>query len=134
MQISILTQEKIGNNLIRLPLLTENIPKSKKRLLSDRLRVCNIFSFSFNMLKRFYVFLSFLFQTTGNGYYGLSVPVLFIRGSVRICPYSETVTQRCSTKNGVLKNFSKFTGKHLSFFNKVAGLRPTDFIFRMYWF
>ena len=33
--------------------------------------------------------------------------------------------QRCSIKKGVLKNFTKFTGKHLCqslFFNKVAGL------------
>ena len=33
----------------------------------------------------------------------------------------------CSIKKGILKNFSKFTGKHLCqslFFNKVAGLRP----------
>ena len=32
----------------------------------------------------------------------------------------------CSVKNGVLRNFAKFTGKHLCqglFFNKVAGLR-----------
>ena len=35
--------------------------------------------------------------------------------------------QRCSIKKGVLRNFTKFKGKHLSqslFFNKVAGLRP----------
>ena len=35
--------------------------------------------------------------------------------------------QRCSIKNGVLRNFTKFTGKHLCqslFFNKVVGLRP----------
>ena len=34
--------------------------------------------------------------------------------------------QRCSIKKGVLKNFPKFTGKHLCqslFFNKVAGLK-----------
>ena len=34
--------------------------------------------------------------------------------------------QRRSIKKGVLKNFAKFTGKHLRqslFFNKVAGLR-----------
>ena len=33
--------------------------------------------------------------------------------------------QRCSIEKGVLKNFTKFTGKHLCqslFFNKVAGL------------
>ena len=35
--------------------------------------------------------------------------------------------QRCSIKKGVLRNFAKFTGKHLCqrlFFNKVACLRP----------
>ena len=34
--------------------------------------------------------------------------------------------QRCSVKNGVFRNFTKFAGKKLvpeSFFNKVAGLR-----------
>ena len=38
---------------------------------------------------------------------------------------TEAVVQRCCVKN-VLKNFSKFTGKHLCqslFFDKVAGLR-----------
>ena len=33
--------------------------------------------------------------------------------------------RRCSVKKGVLRNFAKFTGKHLCqslFFNKVAGL------------
>ena len=37
--------------------------------------------------------------------------------------------QRCSIKKGVLKNFAKFTGKCLCqglFFNKVAGLKPTN--------
>ena len=37
-----------------------------------------------------------------------------------------TVALRCSVKNGALRNFAKFTGKHLCqslFFNKVAGLR-----------
>ena len=33
--------------------------------------------------------------------------------------------QKCSVRKGVLRNFTKFTGKHLCqslFFNKVAGL------------
>ena len=37
----------------------------------------------------------------------------------------EGVSQRCSVKKGVLRNFAKFTGKHLCqslFFNKVADL------------
>ena len=35
--------------------------------------------------------------------------------------------QRCSMKKGILRNFAKFTGKHLYqslLFNKVAGLSP----------
>ena len=35
----------------------------------------------------------------------------------------------CSVKKGFLRNFAKFTGKHLFqrlFLNKVAGLRPQD--------
>ena len=35
--------------------------------------------------------------------------------------------RRCSIRKGALKNFTKFTGKHLCqslFFNEVAGLRP----------
>ena len=39
----------------------------------------------------------------------------------------EEVVQRCSVKKGVLRNSTKFTGKHLCqslFFNKFAGLRP----------
>ena len=37
--------------------------------------------------------------------------------------YNQKQTRRCSVKKGVLKNFAKFTGKHLCqslFFNKVT--------------
>ena len=40
---------------------------------------------------------------------------------------TEAVARRCSVKEGVLRNFAKFTGKHLFqglFFNKVVGLSP----------
>ena len=40
---------------------------------------------------------------------------------------SETRHWRCSVGKGVVRNFTKFTGKHLCqslYFNKVAGLRP----------
>ena len=39
----------------------------------------------------------------------------------------EAVVHRYSVKNGVLRNFAKFTGKYLChslFFNKVTGFRP----------
>ena len=41
------------------------------------------------------------------------------------------VHRRCSGRKGVLRNFRKFTGKHLCqilFFNKVAGLRLQLFL------
>ena len=39
-------------------------------------------------------------------------------------------------KNGVLRNFAKFTGKHLCqslYFNKVAGLRPATLLKKRLW-
>ena len=44
--------------------------------------------------------------------------------------------QRCSMKKGVLRNFTKFTGKHLCqslFFNKVADLRLATFLKKRLW-
>ena len=44
---------------------------------------------------------------------------------------SEAVVRRCSVKKGALKNFVKFTERHLCrslFFNKVAGLRPATLL------
>ena len=43
--------------------------------------------------------------------------------SFRIFHLSEAATKRCSVRKVVLRNFAKFTGKHLwqsLFFNKVA--------------
>ena len=39
--------------------------------------------------------------------------------------------RRCSVRKSVLRNFTKFTGKHLCqspFFNKVAGLTPATLL------
>ena len=44
--------------------------------------------------------------------------------------------QRCSLGKGVLRNFAKFTGKHLCqsfFFNKVAGLRHATLLKKTLW-
>ena len=44
--------------------------------------------------------------------------------------------QRCSVRKGVLRNFAKFTGKHLRqslFFNKVAVLRPATLLKKRLW-
>ena len=42
----------------------------------------------------------------------------------------------CSIKKGALRNFAKFTGKHLGqslFFNKVGGLRPATLLKKRTW-
>ena len=44
--------------------------------------------------------------------------------------------QRCYVRKGVLRNFTKFTGKHLCqslFFNKVAGFRPVTLLKKRLW-
>ena len=69
------------------------------------------------------------------------LPVTFLRGhyfqKIRSNHNNNGSTQpRCSMKKGVLRNFTKFTEKHLCqglFFNKVAGLRsPTLFKGRLW--
>ena len=44
--------------------------------------------------------------------------------------------QRCSLKKGVIRNFTKLTGKHLCqslFFYKVVGLRPAILLKKRHW-
>ena len=44
--------------------------------------------------------------------------------------------QEVFCKKGFLRNFEKFTGKHLfqsGFFNKVAGLRPATLLEKRFW-
>ena len=44
--------------------------------------------------------------------------------------------QRCSVKKGVLRNYTKFTGKHLCqglFFSKVTGLRSATLLKKRLW-
>ena len=44
--------------------------------------------------------------------------------------------RRCSVKKGILRNFTKFTGKYLCqslFFNKVAGLSPATLLKKRLW-
>ena len=48
----------------------------------------------------------------------------------------EAVVQRCSCKKGVLRNFAKFTGKHLCqglYFDKVGGVRPVTLLKKRLW-
>ena len=55
---------------------------------------------------------------------GRSLSMLYLGISIGLFKSSH---RRCSVKQGVLRNFAKFIGKHLCqslFFNKVAGPRP----------
>ena len=50
--------------------------------------------------------------------------------------FTEEVVQGCSVKKSFLRNFTKFTGKHLCqslFFNKVAGIRPVTLLKKRLW-
>ena len=50
--------------------------------------------------------------------------------------FSRSSHRRCSVRKGVLRNFAKFTGKHLSqglLFNKAAGLRPATLLKKRLW-
>ena len=52
------------------------------------------------------------------------------------CPFFRSSRPEVFCKNGVLKNFAKFTEKQLCqsiFFNKVAGLRPATFLKKRFW-
>ena len=45
----------------------------------------------------------------------------------KVYQFNRSSHRRCTVKKGVVRNFVKFTGKHLCrglFLNKVAGLRP----------
>ena len=51
-------------------------------------------------------------------------------------PEAEAVARRCFFKKGALKNFAKFTGKHLCqslSFNKVVGLMPATLLKKSLW-
>ena len=44
--------------------------------------------------------------------------------------------RRCFVRKGILRNFAKFTGKHLCqslFFNQTAGLRPATLLKKRLW-
>ena len=50
--------------------------------------------------------------------------------------YFRSSHRKCSVGKGVLRNFAKFTGKHLCqslFFNKIASLRPATLLRKRLW-
>ena len=52
------------------------------------------------------------------------------------CAKNRNSHRRCSVKKNVLRNFAKFTGKHLCqslFLNKVADLRPATLLKKRLW-
>ena len=66
-----------------------------------------------------------------------SCPKVFCKKGVNQCtmPFRSS-HRKCSLRKGILRNFSKFTGKHLCqdhFFNKVAGLRHATLLKKSLW-
>ena len=74
------------------------------------------YSFNWKNKNQIYSHMFFYIATTiGNAYMTQKIPMY--RSSHR----------RCSVRKSVVRNFAKFTGKHLCqtlFFNKVSGMRP----------
>ena len=55
----------------------------------------------------------------------------FVNSKVQEIGWYRSSHRRCSVKKDVLRNFAKFTGKHLCqrlFFNSLAGLRPATLL------
>ena len=85
------------------------------------------FPFLHNIVRYLYFLVSLLFAGKHLFTYCLSLLHTY---------YIEAATRRFLWKEGVLKNFTKFTGKHLwqsLFFNKVAGLRLATFLKKRLW-
>ena len=62
----------------------------------------------------------------------ISETILYSKGSIN----SRSSHRRCSVRKGVLRNFTKLSGKHLCqglFFNKVVGLRPATLLKKRLW-
>ena len=67
------------------------------------------------------------FKITVQAYLCCLIFVQVISQSLKYSITLKSSHQRCSMQKGVLRNFTKFTGKHLCqspFFNKVASLKP----------
>ena len=53
-----------------------------------------------------------------------------------VCCFYRSSHRRCSVRKGVLRDFTKFTGKQVCqslFFNQVAGLRPAALLKKRFW-
>ena len=72
--------------------------------------------------------------------YSVFFPLITCMKNDRVNNFSRNIYmnshQSCSIIKGVLRNFVKFTGKHLCqslFFNKVAGLNPATLLKKRLW-
>ena len=68
-------------------------------------------------------------------YIKITTDTYTIQSQLMAC-MSRSSHQRCSIEIGVLKNFTKFKGKHLRqsvFLNKVAGLKPATLLKKRLW-
>ena len=93
--------------------------------------VCNCWSKTelsiyYLFILRFEITVSFAYKKWRTGLSLKSFILSFMKSSLTVILYLIRSSQRmCSVRKGVLRNFAKFTGKHLCqslFFNKIAGL------------
>ena len=110
--------------------LSQKIKKSQFFCLFERYFPIRRYpDFIYSCIKRFLT--NFMFTITTYEYlYLMSMSIFYILvlNMVTIsCDYVLSSHQRCSMKKGVLRNFTKFTGKHLCqglFLIKLKRLRP----------
>ena len=60
----------------------------------------------------------------------------FLSKTCSVCSIFRSIRPNVFCQTGVLRNFAKFTGKHLCqslYFNKVAGLRPATLLKKRLW-
>ena len=82
--------------------------------------------------------LNYLFSICAHG--NKNIKILSTKILLNIACRNHYLDSRCtfySIEIGLLRNFTKFTEKHLCqslFFNKVAGLRPTNLLKKRIWY
>ena len=114
----------------RLYSRTRQYPTEKGKLLTEHLILSVCPDFVLSRAPQFprqkHTSENLFYRTAPSGCFRISVIFLEREKQKKIFIAPEVVVLRCSVKKDVLKNFTKFTGKHLCqslSFNKVVGLR-----------
>ena len=129
------TLQHYGKNTLTQVFSCEISENFKSTYFEEHL--CTFASFSNKMMLRWYNLdeAHFFFTWYHFNECTYLVKVSFKKGNSHL-QECRSSNHRCSVRKGVLRNFTKFTGKHLCqslFFNKVAGRRPATLLKERPW-